>query len=70
MGTKGQDHLFTLVQISQIQYFLNFFSSITTKPIEAIFHVEPPLHGGTKACSNGLCHMIKMAAMPIYGKNH
>ena len=49
--------------------YLNFFSSITTKPIEAKFHVEPPWEGGTKACSNGLGHMAKMAAMPIYGKN-
>ena len=28
--------------------FLNFFSSITTKPIEGKFHMEPPLDGGTK----------------------
>ena len=25
--------------------------------------------GGTKICSNGPCHVTKMAAMPIYGKN-
>ena len=31
--------------------FLNFFSSITTRPIEAKFHVEPPWDGGTKAHS-------------------
>ena len=49
--------------------FLNFFSSITTRPIEAKFHVEPPWDKGTKACSNGPSHMSKMAAMPIYGKN-
>ena len=49
--------------------FLNFFSSITTRPIEAKFHVEPPWDGGTKACSNDPGHMIKMAAMSIYGKN-
>ena len=39
--------------------FLNFFSSITTRPIEAKFHMEPPWDG----------RMTKMAAMPIYGKN-
>ena len=44
---------------------LNFFSYITTKPIEAKFHVEPPLDGGTKDCSNGPGHMTKLAAMPI-----
>ena len=32
--------------------FLNFFSSITTRPNEAKFHVEPPSNGGTKASSN------------------
>ena len=50
--------------------FLNFFSSITTRPIEAKFHVQPPWNGGTKAYTNGPGHMSKMAAMPIYGKNH
>ena len=50
--------------------FSNSFSSETTKPIEAKFHMEPPWDGGTKVCSNGPGHMTKMAAMPIYGKNH
>ena len=44
--------------------FLNFFSSITTRPIEAKIHVEPPWDVGTKACSNGPGHMTKVAAMP------
>ena len=48
---------------------LNIFSSETTGPIEAKFHVESPWDGGTKVCSNGPDHMTKMAAMPIYGKN-
>ena len=69
MSTKDQGHSLTLVQISQILYFLNFFSSITTSPIEAKFHVEPPLDGGTKACSNDPDHMTKMAAIHIYGEN-
>ena len=50
--------------------FLNFFYSITTRPIEAKFHMEPPWDRGTKACSNGPGHMTKLAAMPTYGKNH
>ena len=29
MSTEGQGHSVTLIQIIQIQYFLNFFSSIT-----------------------------------------
>ena len=49
--------------------FLNF-SSITTWPLKAKFHVEPPWDGGTKSCSNGRGHMTKIATMPIYGKNH
>ena len=49
--------------------FLNFFSSITTRAIEAKFHVEPSWDGGMKAYSNGPGHMTKMAAMPIYDKN-
>ena len=49
--------------------FSNIFSSETTGPIEAKFHMEPPLDGGMKVCSNGPGHMSKMAAMPRYGKN-
>ena len=48
--------------------FLNFFFSITTGPLEAKCHVEPPWDGETKVCSNGPGHMTKVAAMPIYGK--
>ena len=48
---------------------LNFFSSITTRSIEAKFYVEPPWDGGMKPCSNGSGHMTKMATMPIYGKS-
>ena len=49
--------------------FSNIFSSETTGPIKAKFHMEPPLDGGTKVCSNGSGYMTKMAAMPIYGKH-
>ena len=28
MSTKGQGHSLTLVQITQMQYFLNFFASV------------------------------------------
>ena len=33
------------------------------------FTVQPREPFGTKNCSNGLSHMTKMAAMPIYDKN-
>ena len=49
--------------------FSNFVSLETSRPFEAKFHVEPPWDRGMKICSNGLCHMTNMAAMPIYGKN-
>ena len=48
--------------------FSNVFSE-TAWPIKAKFYVEPPWEGGTKVCINGLGHMTKMAATPIYGKN-
>ena len=48
--------------------FFNFFSSLTTWPIEAKFHLEPPWDGGTKAYSIGLGHMSNMATIPIYDK--
>ena len=50
--------------------FSNIFSSETAWPIKAKFYVEPPWEGGTKVYINGPGHMTKMAAMPIYGKNH
>ena len=68
MSTKGQGHSLTDPNFSDSIY-LNFFSSITTRPFQAKFHVEPRWDGGRKACSNGPDHMIQMAAMPIYGKN-
>ena len=43
-------------------------SSETAWPIKAKFIVEPPWEGGTKIYINGLGHMTKVAAMPIYGK--
>ena len=49
-------------------YFVNFFSSISTWPIEAKLYVESPWDEGTKGCPNCLGHMTKMVTMPIYGK--
>ena len=40
------------------------------RSIKAKLHVEHPLERGTKFYINGLGHITKMAAMPIYGKNH
>ena len=49
--------------------YSDIFSSQTTGPIEAKFHVRPPWDGGTKVCSNGSGQMTKMAVMFMYGKN-
>ena len=47
----------------------NIFSSETTGPIKVKVHMELLWDGGTKVCSPGPGHMIKMATMAIYGKN-
>ena len=52
-----------------VSTFSNIFSSETTGPIEAKFHVEPPWDGETKVCSNSPGHMTKKAARLIYGEN-
>ena len=49
--------------------FSNVFSLETARPIEAKFHVDPLWDGEMKLNTNGLCHVTKMAAMSIYGKN-
>ena len=46
----------------------NIFSSDTTGPIKAKFHMEPPWDGGMKVCSNDPGHMMKIATMPIYAR--
>ena len=48
--------------------FSNFFSSITSRSIEAKFRPALPWDGRMEVSSKGSGHMTKMAAMPIYGK--
>ena len=62
--------IFTMVSSSKSPalkriIFLNFFFPLTTRPIEAKFHVGPPWDGGMKVCSTGLGHMTKTTAMLI-----
>ena len=61
------DHLPSVVRPST---YLNDFSSETSGPIFFKLHVEPSVKGGLKICSNGHGPLIKMAAMPIYGKKY
>ena len=49
--------------------FSNFISSITTMPIKAKFHVEPPWNRGTIISSNHLDPVTNLTAMSIYGQN-
>ena len=69
MIISGQGHSLTLVQGHSDSTFSNFFSLETARLIEGKFHVEPPWDGGMKVNTNGLCHMIKMAIIPIYDNN-
>ena len=48
---------------------LNDYSSETPGPIFFKLHVEPSVKGGLKICTNGYDLLVKMATMPIYGKN-
>ena len=69
MNIKDQGHSLTFVQGHSDSTLSNVFSSENIRLIEAIFQVEPSWDGRMKASINGLCHMTKMAAMPIYAKN-
>ena len=48
---------------------LNNFSSEIPGPIFFKLNVEPSVKGGLKVCTNGHGPLVKMATMPIYGKN-
>ena len=69
MSIDGQGHSLNFVQGHSDSTFSNFSSLETARPIEAKFYVEPPWYAGMKVNINGLCHMTKMAATVIYGKN-
>ena len=68
MNIKGQGHSLTFVQGNSESTFSNFLSSKKAMPIEAIFHVEPSWEGRMKVNTNSVCHMTKMATMPIYAR--
>ena len=69
MIVKGQGHSLTFVQGRTDSTFSNFYSLETARLIETKFHVELPWDREMNVTSNGLCHITKMAAMLIYGKN-
>ena len=69
MNIKGQGHSLIFVQGHSDSTFLNFFSLETARQIKPKFHLDPPWDGVMKVSTNDLCHMTKMAAMSIYGKN-
>ena len=49
--------------------YQNIVFSQTIYPIELKFHVKTPYDKLAKISSKYFCHMTKMAATPIYGKN-
>ena len=63
---SDQGHPLTFVQDLSDSTFSNFFSLETATPIEVC---EAFMGWGMKVSTNGSCHMTKMAAMPIYGRN-
>ena len=69
MNIKGHGYSLTLIQGPSDSTFSNFFFLETAWPIETKFYAEPPWDGGMEVWSNGLGHMTKMAAMPLYGNN-
>ena len=68
MNINGHGHWLTFVQGHSDSTFSNYFLLETAKSIETKFHVEPPWDEGCKLVQI-LCHMTKMAAMPIYSEN-
>ena len=69
MFAKGQGHCVTLFKVTEILQPVNIFKHLLKPlwPMKAIFYIQSPLVRQMKVCSDG--HMIKMAAMPIYGKH-
>ena len=65
MNVKGQGHSITLVQGHSYSTFSNFFSVETARPIETIFHVEPPWD---KSEFKWFMSHDQDGSMPIYGK--
>ena len=66
---KGQGYLLTFVQGHSYSLFSNFFSFEISMPIEFKFQMDPPWDGRMKVNTIGLCHITKIAAMSICGKN-
>ena len=67
---KAQDKLlWSLAVIHRLSTPLNDFSSETPGIIFFKFHLESSVNGWLKIGSDGHGLLIKLAAMPIYGKN-
>ena len=65
---QSSSHSLTFVKGHSDSTFSDCFSLETARLSETKFFVEPPWDEGMKVSTNGLCHMTKMAAMPIYDK--
>ena len=65
---KQRSRSFIELGLRSLNFTFSNLSLETAKPIEAEFHMEPSGDRGMIVCSNGLDHMTKMPAMPIYDK--
>ena len=57
--------LFSVTEILSPSIFSNIFCSEPIWPIEAIFHSKSQRVWGSKVCSDGIGHMIKIRAQRI-----
>ena len=69
VNIKGQGHLLTVVQGHPDSTFSSFFSLGTARLMKPNFMWRLHGMGNESEYTNDLCHMTKVAAMPIHGKN-
>ena len=69
VNIKGQGHSLTLVQGHPDSTFSCFFSLETARLMKPDFMWSLHVMGNESEYTNGLCHMTKMASMPIYVKS-
>ena len=68
VNIKDQGYSLTLVQGHPDSTFSSFFSLETDRLMKPNFMWSLHGMGNESEYTHGLCHMTKMAAMPIYGK--
>ena len=69
MSVKVQGHSLTLAKGHLVFKLKTLFYSKTVGLLETKYHVKVCRSTGMKIYANGIHHMAKMVAMPIFGKN-